>query len=127
MPELYRLVAHTKQGTMEVILTDTHVDLEPSPEYRAFVEDALNKGRTGAQAAPGVIGWIAEKAVNLASRQVERFWEPHPIDQVELLIKHNRITIKAGLINYGTDMDVDPTEAFILDAKFREAREKLSK
>lgn len=125
MPELYRLVARCKDGEMEVILTDTHVDLEPSPEYRAHIEGALKQGREASHEAPKLIGWIVEKAVNFASRHVEKAWEPHPLADVDIKIKHDQISIKSGMIVYASDMKVDPAEAYIFDAKLREARESL--
>lgn len=127
MPELHRLEACSLKGKATLVLTDTHLILEPDPEFRAEVEGALEKGRDGAEKAPGVIGWIAEKAVNLASRAVEKYFAPHPLDEVELLLKHDRVVLKLGRINMGSDLKVDPTEAFIFDAKFRDAREALKK
>lgn len=127
MPELHRLEACSLKGKATLVLTDTHIILEPDPDFRAEVEGALEKGRDGAEKAPGVIGWIAEKAVNMASRAVEKYFQPHPLQDVELLLTHDRVSIKMGRLNMGSDLQVDPTEAFIFDAKFRDAREALLK
>jgi hypothetical protein len=127
VPELHRLEACSLKGKATLVLTDTHLTLEPDAEFRAEVEGALDKGREGAEKAPGVIGWIAEKAVNLATRAVEKYFQPHPLTDVELLLKHDRVDIKLGRLNMGSDLMVDPTEAYIFDAKFRDAREALLK
>jgi hypothetical protein len=125
--ELYRLRGHGEKGYVDLILTETHLDLEPSEEWLADLENSLEQGREGAQKAPGVIGWIASKAVNMASNFVKKVLEPHPLAEVEYILAHDRLSLKLGRIqtNLGS-LAVDPAEAFIFNAKFREAKAKVT-
>jgi len=75
--------------------------------------------------APGVFGWIAEKAVGFASRAVEKVLEPHALADVELGLQHDRVNLRLGRYNIGWDLEVDPTEAYIFEAKFRDAKDAL--
>lgn len=127
MPELSRLEGRAMKGKATLVLTDTHLILEPDAEFRAEIEGALAKGEQGAKEAPGIIGWIVEKAVGLAGKAVEKVFQPHSLKDVDLVLTHDRLTIKLGLLNMGSDLDVDPTEAYIFDAKFRDAREALAR
>lgn len=126
MAELYRLRGQGEKGYVDLILTETHVDLEPSEEWLADLKGSLQKGRDGAEAAPGVIGWIASKAIDWADGYVEKVLDPHPLQEVEYILAHDRLSLKLGRLrtNLGS-LNVDPAEAFIFDAKFREAKNKL--
>lgn len=126
MPELYRLEGKSERGgKATLVLTDSHIILEPDPSFRAEIEDALARGREGAEKAPGVIGWFVGKAINFAGKAVEKVYEPHPLKDVELLLKHDRVEIRLGMMSLGSDLLVDPTEAFIFDAKFRDAKDAV--
>jgi hypothetical protein len=125
LQELHRLEACSLKGKATLVLTDTHIFLEPDENFRTEVEGALEKGRDAAEKASGIAGWIAEKAVGFATRAVDRYFAPHPLTDVELLFKHDRVVLKLGRTNMGADLQVDPTEAYIFDAKFRDAKEAL--
>jgi hypothetical protein len=128
MTELYRLRGQGQEGYVDLILTETEIDLEPSEEWITDLKQSLDHGREGASTAPGVIGWIANKAVDWASNFVEKLLEPHPLQEVEYVLAHDRLSLKLGRTsaNLGS-LHVDPSEAFIFDAKFREAKSKLTK
>lgn len=108
-------------------MTDSYLQLEPDAGMRAEIEDGLARGREGVREAPGIIGWIVEKAVNFASRAVDKVFAPHPLSEVDLVLKHDRIRIKLGLVHMVSEMAVDPTEAYIFAAKFRDAKDALSR
>lgn len=126
MAELYRLRAQGEKGHVDLVLTETHLELEPSEEWLADLEGSLEKGREGAGKAPGVIGWIASKAVTMASNFVKKVLEPHPRAEVEYVWTHDSLRLQLGRIktNLGSLM-VDPSEAYVFDVKFREAKAKL--
>lgn len=125
LPVLCRLEGRSRRGKTTLVLTDTQIVLEPTPEFRAEIEEALAKGREGAATAPGVFGWIAEKAVGFATRAVDKVFEPHALADVELVLHHDRVVVRLGRYNIGSDLEVDPTEAYMFEAKFRDAKEAL--
>ncbi len=88
MAELLRLVSTSKKGhTITRTLTDTHLHLDPRPEFREEIQSTFQKALEGAAEAPRLIGWIVEKTTQFAP----------------------------------------PDEAFIFDAKLRQAREALNR
>lgn len=125
MAELYRLRGQGEKGYVDLVLTETHLELEPSEEWLAELEGSLEKARE-AGSAPGVIGWIASKAVTMASNFVKKVLEPHPLAEVEYIWNHDSLRLQLGRIktNLGSLM-VDPSEAYVFDAKFRDAKAKL--
>jgi hypothetical protein len=130
MSELHRLRATSEHGYLDLVLTETHVDLAPSEAWLSHLKRSFAEGREGTEAAPGVINWIVNKAMDWADNYVDKVLEPHPLSEVELRLAHDRLSLKLGRVttNLG-DMTVDPTEAYIFDfdAKFREAKAKLQK
>lgn len=126
MAELYRLRGQSDKGYVDLILTETHLDIEPSEEWLASLKGALADGRKGAETAPGVIGWIASKAINFASGHIDKILEPQPLQDVEYILSHDTLSIelKGNRSDLG-ELKVDPTEGFIFYSKFREAKNKL--
>lgn len=126
MTELYRLSGKNQDTETTLVLTATHLIIEPTPAFRAKIEEGFKQGREGAAQAPGFIGWVVEKALSFASNQVERIFQPHPLQEVELHLQHDRLGVKIGHLHYDVGhLEVDPTEAFIFDAKFHEAKKAL--
>jgi hypothetical protein len=131
MSELYRLRCESEKAVFTLVLTESHVTIEPSPEFRAELEEAFAKGRKGAEQAPKLIGWIVEKAMNFASGFVEKVFAPHPVAEVKIFVKGERgdrlnVVFDKLTFNIG-EVTVDPTEAYIFEAKLREAQEKAAK
>lgn len=128
MAELHRLRAHGAKGYVDLILTETHLDLEPSEEWLNDLKGALSEGREEVKAAPGVIGWIAGKAIDFASNYVNKILDPLPLQDVEYVLQHDQLALelKGNRVNLGA-LTVDPTEGFIFYSKFREAKNKLTK
>lgn len=127
MPELYRLEGRTQRGKATLVLTESHILLEPDQDFRFEVEEALAKGKESADKAPGVIGWVVGKALNFAGRAVERAFQPHSLKEVELKVKHDRVALQLGMLNIGSDLEVDPVEAYIFEAKFHDAKQALER
>ncbi|MFZ5817694.1 MAG: hypothetical protein ACOY93_20765 [Bacillota bacterium] len=131
MAELYRLRCESEKSTFTLVLTESHVTIEPSPEFRAELEEAFARGRQGADKAPGVIGWIVDKAINFASNIVDKVFTPHPVEDVKIFIrgeKGDHVEIKFGRLSHVLGkVKVDPSEAYIFEAKLREAQERLAR
>lgn len=126
MPELHRIVGHSKTGDCTLILTDSDLTLAPSPEFREELREAFATAEEGAEVAPGVIGWFIEKVMHFAEHHVEEAFKPHPLKDVHLALADDFVTIKIGHINYGTTLQVDPEAAYIFRAKFDRAKEALT-
>lgn len=126
MAEQHRLTGTTKDGSVTLILTDTHLQVVPSAEFLDHLKSSMDQGRMGARAGGKVISWIVNKALDVADDYIERAMKPHPLQETELLVQHDHITVKFGRANFGIGaITVDATEAYIFDAKYRAARERV--
>jgi hypothetical protein len=123
MAEIARLTGRGTKGEVTLVLTDTHLQLEPSPEFREEIEEAFQKGREGAQEAPGVIGWFVEKVMNFASNMVDKVYTPHELEDVELLFRQDRVVMKLGRLQMHSELEVTPEQAYMFEALFRRAKE----
>lgn len=131
MQELYRITARSTKGReLVLVLTETQLILDPSREFTDEIVGAMEEGKAKAQEAPGVIGWVVDKALGWAGTMIARTFKPHPLSEVDLQVHGSRISLELpGFprnMNIGS-MAVDPAEAYIFEAKFREARTKLLK
>jgi hypothetical protein len=124
MPELYRLHGTSKNANVTLILTDTHVIFEPSPAFRAHMEEGFTEARSSTQEAPGPIRWFVNKMMNVASSYIDQALAPHPIAEVEFHLSGDELEVKFGHKMWQmTHVKVDPSEAYIFDAKLRAAKQ----
>jgi len=125
--ELFRLEGRSQRGKATLILTESHVVVEPDEGFRTEIDDELAKGREGAEKAPGVIGWVVGKAMHMATRAVEKAFSPHPLQEVDLVLRHDRLQLRLGALQILSELEVDPTEAFLFESKFRDAKKALER
>jgi hypothetical protein len=125
MTELYRLEAKSDKGRVTLVLSASELVLEPSEELLRNVESTMREAKQQASAIP-VIGWFVGKMTDVAGRYMNKMSRAHPLSEVEIQLKHDHIRVKAGQTSFGfSALEVDPTEAYIFEAKFREAQKAL--
>jgi hypothetical protein len=126
MSELQRMVCKSEKGDLTLVLTRTHLLLEPSPEFRRNVEESLDQARNAAEKAPALVGWLVDKVASFAENQVEKFFQPHPLTQVELLLRKHELELTVGISNIRlTNLKADPMEALVFSTRFHEAKAAL--
>lgn len=65
--------------------------------------------------------------MDFAVGYIEKILQPHPLNEVEVRVRGSQLSIAVGKLDFRLDdLEVDPAEAYIFDAKLREARQKLA-
>lgn len=127
MAELHRLQTLDADGKLTLVLTDTHLTLELDEATREKMTSGLAKGRAGAEKAPGIIGYVVGKIVKTAGTIANAAFEPKPLQEVEMELEGRHLKISVPGMPRMTNPEVDPMEAELFLAKFREAKARLLK
>jgi hypothetical protein len=96
---------HKSHMVMTLRLGDGVLDVEPSPEARAHIEQDLVQGREEARHLP-VIGWLIEKAVVFAEQRMVDYFGPHDLSKVRIRFDGQTMHLRIG----GTVLDLGPGE-----------------
>lgn len=122
MSELARLSGRGNKGDVTLVLTETCLQLEPSPEFRSEIEESFREGQEESQKAPKAIAWFVGKVLNFAASMVAKVWEPHTLDTIDLDFLEDHVVVKMGRIHFNTSLTVTPEHAYIFRAKFEQAK-----
>ena len=127
MAELHRLQTLDSDGKLTLVLTDTHLTLELDEATREKVKSGLAKGQAGAEKAPGIIGYIVGKIVKTAGTITNAAFEPKPLQEVDVALEGRHLKVSIPGMPRMTNPEVDPVEAEVFLAKFREAKARIMK
>jgi hypothetical protein len=96
---------HRPHLVMILRLGDGVLDIEPSAEARAHIEQDLVQGREEARHLP-VIGWLIEKAVVFAEQRMADYFGPHDLSKVNIRFNGQTMHLRVGR----ADLDLGPGE-----------------
>ena len=102
---------HKPHLVMILRLHDGVLDIEPSAEARAHIEQDLVLGREEARHLP-VIGWLMEKAVLFAEERMAGYFGPHDLSKVRIRFDGQTMHLHVGR----TDLDLGPGEIDLVAA-----------
>lgn len=125
--EICRLQGKTDLGELTLILTPTQLILDPSSEFRTKLSQKLTDAKGDVAEAGRVAGWIARTALNFAGNYLEKVFQPHQLQDVDLHLSHDRIKVELSAhrqFDIG-EVLVDPADAYIFETRFRQVRKAL--
>jgi hypothetical protein len=96
---------HKPHLVMILRLGDGVLDIEPSAEARAHIEQDLVQGREEARHLP-VIGWLIEKAVLFTEERMADYFGRHDLSKVQIRFDGQTMHLHVGR----TNLDLGPGE-----------------
>ena len=102
---------HKPHLVMTLRLGDGVLDVEPSAEARAYIEEDLVRGREEARHLP-VIGWLVEKAVVYAEQRMADYFGMHSLSKVRIRFDGQTMHLHVGRANLELGPgEIDPAAA----------------
>jgi hypothetical protein len=96
---------HKPHLVMILRLDEGVLDIEPSAEARAHIEQDLIQGREEARHLP-VLGWLIEKAILFTEERMADYFGPHDLSKLQIRFDGQTMHLRIGR----TQIDLGPGE-----------------